>query len=158
MDRRLETYLQRVADVERRLIALGRPLAGLTAPDERDGERWEAAQVWGHITEFVPYWIEQIEAVLDDPGPRSFGRTRSDPDRLAGIEAGKAMSFEVHLHWLTEHLADLRGFLSALSEADWERKGVHPKLGAMSLDRMIEEFLIGHLEQHAEQLEKLAVG
>jgi hypothetical protein len=154
----IESYLQRVAAVELRLGASGRPLVGLTAPDGRDGERWEAAQVWGHITEFVPYWIEQIEEVLDDPGRGPLGRTRSDPDRLAGIESGRTMPFEVHLHWLAQHLAELRGFLGALTDEDWEKEGVHPTLGGMSLDRMIEEFLVGHLEQHATQLETLATG
>jgi len=134
----IESYLQRVAAVELRLGALGRPLVGLTAPDGRDGERWEAAQVWGHITEFVPYWIEQIEEVLDDPGRGPLGRTRSDPDRLAGIESGRTMPFEVHLHWLAQHLAELRGFLGALTDEDWEKEGVHPTLGGMSLDRVPE--------------------
>jgi hypothetical protein len=159
MDDRKSQYLARVDAVEQRLTAQARPLAGLSAEDATTGERWEAGQVWGHITEFVPYWIEEIEEVVDQyrGEPVPFGRITTDPDRLAGIEAGPAMDFDTHLHWLGVHLTDLRGFLAALPDDAWSVVGLHSRSGAMSLDQMIERMLVGHLEEHADQLEGMAV-
>lgn len=155
MDPRTSQLLARVDRAEQRLNAHARPLANLSPEDASTGERWEAGQVWGHITEFIPYWVEQIEEVVDEyqGEPVPFGRITTDPDRLAGIESGKAMDFETHLHWLGVHLADLRGFLTALPDDAWEAAGLHSRLGALSLEQMIERMLVGHLEEHADQLE-----
>jgi hypothetical protein len=38
----------------------------------------------------------------------------------------------------------------------WDQAvGQHPRLGQVETSRIIEEFLVGHLEEHAEQLESL---
>ncbi len=160
MDDRSSRYLARVDAVEQRLTALAGPLAGLSPEDASTGERWEAGQVWGHITEFIPYWIEQIEEVVDEyrGEPVPYGRTTTDPDRIAGIESGKAMDFETHLHWLGVQLTDLRGFLTALPDEAWSAQGLHSRLGPMSLEQMIERMLVGHLEEHADQLEGMGGG
>lgn len=160
MDERSSRYLARVDAVEQRLSSLAGPVAGLSPEDASTGERWEAGQVWGHITEFVPYWVEQLEEVVDDyrGEPVPFGRISTDPDRLAAIELGKRMDFTTHLSWLGVHLADLRGFLTALGESAWSAKGLHSRLGAMNLEQMIERFLLGHLEEHADQLEGMSGG
>ena len=158
MDAKVDSYLDRVDRVGARLVELARPLEGLTEPEEGSGERWEAAQVWGHINEFVPYWIEQIEDVIEgyQGEPVPFGRTKNDPLRLQGIESGKTMEPTTHLHWLELHLEDLRGFLRALDQNAFGAVGLHSRLGGLELEKMIEEFLVGHLEEHADQLEALA--
>ena len=61
----LDSWLSRLDAVEARLRALATPTEGLTGPDPATGEQWEAAQVWGHVTEFIPFWIEQAGDVID---------------------------------------------------------------------------------------------
>jgi hypothetical protein len=158
VDERAAAYLKRVEALAPRLAELARPLAGLTDPDGQSGEQWDVLQVWGHVTEFVPYWFEQIEEVIDDyrGEPVPFGRVRTDPGRLAGIDSGATMPMETHLHWLEVHLDDLRGFLRALRPDSFACMGWHQKLGPLTMEVMIEDFLIGHLEEHATQLEALA--
>jgi hypothetical protein len=156
-------YLARVDAVEDRLTTLAErpaPQDALTAPDERSGERWDQGQVWAHLGEFVPYWIEQIEIILDTPGddPVPFGRTQADPERLAAIEAGRTEPPLEQLSALEDQLGPLRSLLGDLRDQDWLRRGLHPTLGVMDLHRIVEEFLVGHLEAHAEQLEQLNAG
>lgn len=83
----------RLDAVEHRLDEHAREPApdGLTEPDEGGTERWEAGQVWAHIAEVVPYWHEQIETVIGeyDGTPVPFGRTKTDPGRIAAIEMGR---------------------------------------------------------------------
>ena len=131
----------------------------LTDPDPKTGEQWEAGQVWGHLAEFIQFWIEQAGDVIDayrgDPIP--FGRTRADPSRLAGIEQG-GMSPSTASGKRFGGSPDLRGFLAALPEGWQSSVGLHPTLGPIPSERVIDQFLIAHLEEHAAQLEGLARG
>jgi hypothetical protein len=154
----LDTWFARLDAVEARLRVLATPTEGLTGPDPATGEQWEAAQVWGHITEFIPFWVEQagdvIDAYRDEPVP--FGRIRSDPTRLAGIEQGKHVAIETMWQEVQADLADLRLFLAALPEGWADSVGLHSTLGPLPTERIVDDFLIAHLEEHAEQLEGLA--
>ena len=54
-----------------------------------------------------------------------------------------------------EDINDLRAFLRELPDHGWRARGLHETMGVMSMAAIIEEFLIGHLEEHAGQLEGL---
>ena len=90
------------------------PAGGLTDADPATGEQWEAGQVWGHIAEFIQFWVEQAGDVIDayqgDPVP--FGRTRTDPGRLAGIEQGHRVAIDLLWEEVQADLGDLRSFLT----------------------------------------------
>lgn len=154
----LDAWLTRLDSVEARLRALATPTEGLTDPDPATGEQWEAAQIWGHVTEFIPFWVEQAGAVIDayrgEPVP--FGRTRTDPTRLAGIEQGMHVAIDTMWQEVQADLGDLRLFLAALPEGWADSAGLHSTLGPLPMERIINTFLIDHLEEHAEQLEGLA--
>ena len=38
----------------------------------------------------------------------------------------------------------------------WRRLGSHPTRGEMTVERIVEEFIVNHLEEHADQLDALA--
>ena len=157
----LGSWFARIQAVESRLRDLAArqsETVSLTRADPATGEQWEAGQAWGHMAEFVQFWVEQAGDVIDayrgEPIP--FGRIRSDPTRLAGIEQGRHLGIEDLWKEVRSDLADLRGFLEALPRG-WESSvGLHPTLGEIPAERIIEDFLIGHLEEHAAQLEGLA--
>ena len=163
----LDSWKARIDAVESRLGEVAAPTAdsapaegALTNPDPKTGEQWEEGQVWGHLAEFIQFWIEQAGDVIDayrgEPIP--FGRTRADPTRLAGIEQGRHVTIESLWQEVRADLTDLRGFLGALPEG-WESSvGLHTTLGPIPTERVVEEFLISHLEEHAAQLESLARG
>jgi hypothetical protein len=132
----------------------------LTAPDPPSGERWEAGQVWAHIAEFIPYWMGEAEQVVEHgrDAPLAFGRTKSDPERLAAIERDRDRDRRLLWNRIAGDLARLRGFLRGLERPAWEARGLHSTLGEMDLGGLVEEFLVGHLEQHADQLDGLVSG
>jgi alkanesulfonate monooxygenase SsuD/methylene tetrahydromethanopterin reductase-like flavin-dependent oxidoreductase (luciferase family) len=154
-----EGFVVRLDDVSTRLGALAGagPPDAVTTPDPDTGERWEAAQVWSHIVEFIPYWREQIDRILGADAAEAvpFGRVKTDPDRLARIEQGRSVPLNELWDGTREELGHLKGFLTDLSDEDWRRHGLHPTLGDMDMQRIVERFLVGHLEEHAEQLESL---
>jgi len=130
---------------------------GLTEPDEGGTERWEAGQVWAHIAEFVPYWYEQIQAVIGgyDGTPVPFGRTKSDPGRIAAIEMGRHEDVADQMARTHAAIEALKRYLEGLTPAEWSAVGLHPRRGEMDVEEMVERFVVDHLEEHAEQLDKL---
>jgi hypothetical protein len=132
--------------------------SGLTPPDPPTGERWDWGQVWAHLAEFIPYWMGQVRLALaaeEDP-PMSFGRVKSDPDRVAAIERDRHRPVPELMDRLEGHLKDLVRSIESLSTEEWARRVAHPTLGVMDMHRVFDEFLVGHLEQHADQLDHLA--
>lgn len=160
MENPTNDFLERLDAVERRLQdhAYGERGAGLTAPDARTGEQWDAGQVWAHLGEFLPYWIDQAHTVVSnwrgDPVP--FGRVKSDPHRIAVIERDRDRDAGDLMDQISAGIAATRSFLTNLSPDAWRAVGRHQTLGDMPLERIVDEFMVGHLEEHANQLDDLA--
>ena len=153
-------FLRRLDAVESRLEAdAAAEIApdALTAPDPPTGERWEAGQVWAHLAEFIPYWLGEAERVVElgRHEPVGFGRTKSDPARVAAIERDRDRDPRLLWNRVAGDIAGLRAFLSSLEPLAWAARGTHSTLGEMDLNRIVDEFLVGHLEQHADQLDGL---
>jgi hypothetical protein len=153
-------FTERLDRVEERLrehAARAFPHDVRTAADPPTGERWEAGQVWAHVAEFIPYWLGEAALVVESGGgaPVPFGRTKSDPGRLAAIERDRSTDQGRLWSRAERDIGSLRDFLSGLDDTAWSAAGVHPTLGEMDLPRIVDEFLVGHLEQHANQLDEL---
>jgi hypothetical protein len=150
----LLTRLEAVAERLRRHAGSAAP-AGLTAPDPPTGERWDWGQVWAHLAEFVPYWMDQVRLALEADEPVPFGRTKADPGRIAAIERDRRLPVSQLMDRLEAHLAELKAMIGSLSPDDWTRRVSHSTMGIMDMPRVFDEFLVGHLEQHAAQLDEL---
>jgi hypothetical protein len=153
-------FLVRLDAVEGRLGTHAKrdfPAGALTAPDPPTGERWEAGQVWAHIAEFIPYWLGEAGDVVKHAGdePVAFGRTKSDPVRIAAIESDRSTDRAALWIRIAAGIAALRAFLGVAADGAWKARGRHPTLGDMDLAKIVDEFLVGHLEQHADQLDAL---
>ncbi|HWF58033.1 MAG TPA: DinB family protein [Candidatus Dormibacteraeota bacterium] len=150
---RLDAVAARLHDLAPREV----PEGALTAADPPTGERWEAGQVWAHLAEFIPYWVGEMALVLERGGsePAVFGRTKSDPGRLSAIERDRGKDRAALWDRVAGDIDSLRARLLGLDAEAWQAQGRHPTLGAMSMARIVDEFLVGHLEQHAVQLDEL---
>jgi hypothetical protein len=156
-----DAYLARLDAVEARLSAasLNEPAPGeITEADPESGERWDRGQVWAHLSEFIPYWIQQAKPVLrGQPSgePVPFGRTKSDPERIGAIERNRREAVFVLWTDTSAEIAELRGFLASIAPDQWDIRGLHPTRGAMTVDALVNQYLVGHLEEHADQLEAM---
>lgn len=153
-------FQRRLDSVEERLrehAVQDFPADALTAPDPPTGERWEAGQVWAHVAEFIPYWLGEATLVIERGAdePVAFGRTKSDPARIAAIERDRSTDRVRLWNRITADIAGLRAFLAELDDSAWSARGLHPTLGEMDLAAIVDEFLVGHLEQHEAQLDQL---
>lgn len=154
--------VERLARVERRLAehAAREAPAGLTEPDPGAAERWEAGQVWAHLAEFPGYWLGEMRRLVEgwDPAhgtPIPFGRTKTDPDRIAAIERERHTDPQLLLRRVTDQLAELSSWLEGLPPAAWSARGRHPTLGEIGIEGVVDRFIAGHLEEHADQLDGL---
>jgi threonine dehydratase len=156
----MNDYGERLALVEARLrghARAGLP-GGLTEPDPGGEERWDAGQVWAHLAEFVPFWQEQARRIVDayDDEAVPFGRTKQDPQRNEVIERDRNVPVDILLRRITDQIGDFARFLDALPTDAWKARGLHSRLGEMTMPQIMERFLVGHLEEHADQLDRLA--
>ncbi len=134
--------------------------AGLTDPDPGGIERWEAGQVWAHLAEFPAYWIDQVQRVLKAKAdgaaePIPFGRTKADAGRIAAIERERHTAAAELLRRVNSDLDAVSAALGAMPAAAWDVRGQHPTLGDMPVHRIVDEFVVDHLEEHADQLDGL---
>jgi hypothetical protein len=155
----IDDVTERLEAVEARLAehAAGPKPDGLTEPDEGATERWEAAEVWAHMAEFVAYWQAQLEKVVDTYAgtPVPFGRTKEDAARVGAIESGRHTPIAELMQQVHDEIAGTRSYLPMLSAAQWAAVGLHSRRGEMAVPEMVERFTVAHLEEHADQLDGL---
>ena len=156
----VDTLLGRLADAERRLAEhAAAPLpSGLSDPDPGGEERWEAGQVWAHLAEFPAYWLNQAERVIAQPTqpPVPFGRVKTDVARVKAIERDRHTDPRALLERVRAALAEVSDKARAWDDDTWQLRGIHPVRGEMTVERIVERFIVEHLEEHADQLDSLA--
>ena len=157
----VDAVIARLADAERRLGEHAAEVpTGLTAPDPASGEQWDAGQVWAHLAEFPAYWLAQAQRVVALPTyePVPFGRVKTDSGRLEAIERERNTDPAALLERMQSSLAEVTQTVRAFSAEEWARRGAHPVRGDMSVQRIVEQFIVEHLEEHADQLDELKSG
>jgi len=154
-----DEFTSRLDEVRARLeeLSASPPAPGLTEPDPSTGERWDWGQVWAHLAEFVPYWCGEVSLIVraEATAPVPFGRTKTDRGRVEAIEADRHRPPAGLMSRLAGQLDQLRRLLRELTPADWQRRGMHATLGEMEMPAVFRDFLVGHLEAHADQLDRL---
>ena len=155
----VDALIARLADAERRLAEHGAkpPPPGLTAPDPGGAEQWEAGQVWAHLAEFPAYWLAQAQRVIALPTyePVPFGRVKTDAGRIEAIERDRNTDPSALLERVRSSLAEVTDAVRSFPPEAWARRGAHPTRGDMTVQKIIEKFIVEHLEEHADQLDSL---
>jgi len=159
MSASVNALIARMDDVERRLAEnAAAPLpSGLADPDPGAEERWEAGQVWAHLAEFPAYWLAQAQRVIAQPTqpPVPFGRVKTDAARVEAVERDRHTDPAALLERVRASLAEVSDAVRSWDDETWQLRGVHPVRGEMPVERIVETFIVDHLEEHADQLDSL---
>jgi len=127
------------------------------APDPETGERWNRGNVLGHVAEMLDFWTDQSRAVL--AGQTVVGR--GEPGyarRQEGIERGEVVEESELRGSIERSLRDLDGLLAETPPESLQIRIVYRRKdgdGDLTLGEFIDQFLVGHLEEHLAQLESL---
>ncbi len=150
-------------DLDDALASLGRTPAAVDALlrplpeswiDATDGDgTWSARQVVAHLIDAERVnWIVRVRGILDADGePSAFA-----PFDIAGSVAGAdgqplAALLDTFAALRAESVAWLRA--AALTEADLDRTGLHPRLGAVTLRQLLATWVV-HDHAHLVQLSR----
>ena len=134
-------------------VEAGAPWPMAAVYDDSDEARWGPGEVLAHLAEMAPYWLGEIERVLDgEVEPVPFGRVATDPVRIGLVERDRSLPPRE----LYDRLDDRRW--RSLTPAELERRGIHPKRGEMTVAQMPDPFIVGHLEGHVVQLDTILLG
>jgi hypothetical protein len=146
------TFIEETTDLLRRTPGVLRTLLGglpsswTDTPDAPDG--WRPHDVVGHlITGELTDWIERTRRILDHGTSRAFDRF----DRFAHAERDT----DATLDELIERFAELRAenlerLGDLVTEADLDRRGLHPSLGEVTLRELLATWAVHDLDHVAQ--------
>ncbi len=127
------------------------------AQDSQTAERWNAGNILGHLAEALPLWTRQARDVIR--GGAETGRgTSGYVSRREGIDRGGGTSEAQLKPSIAAAVSELVAFLRSLSDADLDRRILHharTEDRQLTLGDFIDEFLVGHLEEHVLQIKAL---
>jgi DinB family protein len=114
---------------------------------------WGPKELLAHTAEMLGYWPAEIDRISGGgPAPVPFGRVSTDQARIERIGRDRELPTAELFERIGGEASALGMRIRALAAADAARLGLHPRLGEMTVGLIIERFLVGHLEEHVEQL------
>jgi len=108
-----------------------------------------------HVAEMIPYWLGQIELILEAGEPVPFGRMQTDVVRIGLIERDRILPVRELMARISADADRAAARLAELGWADGERLGIHPRDSEVSVAAIAERFIAGHLEEHVRQIEEI---
>lgn len=131
------------------------PLAGVVGPGPESS--WGPREVLAHVAEMLPYWLGEIELILDAGGeagaePLPFGRLEDDEARVAIISRDRKFPARELLGRVEVEGRRVSRRFRALSDADAATVGRHLTRGDLTVRDIADRLLVSHLEGHVSQL------
>ena len=124
-----------------------------------DGNEWSVMQVLGHMVEMIPYWLGHCRVLVAATAePPVFGRGPNAPERLHGIERGSNGDPKELLALLNEEVKAATRAIREMSAAERSKRGIHIKLGELTVADSVERFIVAHAEEHLEQIRAALLG
>jgi len=116
--------------------------------------KWSAHEHLAHLARYHEVFLERMDRVLKENSP-AFTRYRAEEDPQ--WERWRRLAYKEIAAELAAGREKLIARLKSLSDADYERTGVHSKFGEMSLALWLEFFLV-HEAHHLYTVLQLVKG
>jgi len=141
-------------------LAAGEPWATAIQVGPGPESSWGPREVLAHVAEMLPFWVGEIELILDAGGgaePLGFGRLEDDPVRIAIITRDRAFPARELLSRVESEGRRVSRRFRAFGELEATTAGRHVTRGDLTVREIAERLIVGHLEAHVTQLRE-AVG
>lgn len=126
---------------------------------------WGPREVLAHVAEMLPYWIGEIELIVDagidaaavEAGMQApgFGRLEDDPIRIQIIGRDRGFPGRELLDRIDVEGRRVARRFRALDGAESTSLGRHLTRGDLSIADIAERLIVGHIEGHVTQLREL---
>ena len=136
-------------------LATGEPWPPADVVGPGPESSWGPREVLAHVGEMLPYWMGEIELILDRGGggePKAFGRVEADDLRIAIITRDRAFPARELLGRVEAEGRRIARRLRSLGDADAAAIGRHVARGDLSVRDIAERFIVSHIEGHVTQL------
>ena len=132
----------------------GRVEASAPLPDGLPRRReWVAREILAHIDEMLPFWLGEIERVIDGPLDLvRFGREPNDLVRRITVHRDRTLPVHELYARLDHSLERVLRRLLEIDERQANRRGVHSSRGEMTVRQIVDTMLAVHLEEHCRQI------
>jgi len=121
-------------------------------------EDWDPIRVLAHVAEFLPYWAAQAKDVAERrSNGQPFGRTHTDPARIAAIEDHAHDELAPTVARLRSALAGSVALLRSIPDDAWTKTGTHARRGEMTIEQVVDQLMCDHLLEHLTQADALKV-
>jgi uncharacterized damage-inducible protein DinB len=120
-------------------------------------EEWSVMQILTHVVEAIPYWLDEIEQLLEEPG-KEWGRGLQHEGRLAAVSKSKVDSTS-----LSEVLKELEALKpqveQTLTKLDEIKLAMvapsrNPRFGTKPISFIVDHLLVEHANKHLGQIER----
>ena len=156
---RLEDAVNAILALRDRVQGAGPwPLAELYGTEAEAS--WGPPELLAHLDEMLPFWLGEVERILDavpgaSGGPVSFGRVASDTIRIGLIGRDRTVPLRELFARLASDGARVAQRMRKLSDAEGALVGAHATRGALTVEALLDQFVTGHLEGHVLQLSEI---
>lgn len=118
-------------------------------------EEWSIMQILSHLAEAVPYWLKEINFLLENPGSE-WGRGLQHEGRLAAVSNTEKISVSGILAELQSLKPAVEKVLGALSDEQLatESPSRNPRFGTKPISFIIDHLMVEHLSKHEGQIER----
>ena len=155
----MTTELDRLEAIRRGFEALapavttGEPWPLATAFGTEPEASWGPREVLAHVAEMLPYWRGELERVVEgSPEPVPFGRLQTDEFRIGLIERDRDLPTSLLFARIDLGLRDWANRIPTLTDSQRAKRGLHPRLGEVEADRILQRHILEHAEEHVAQL------
>jgi len=147
----VDAMRRRVVVARARLRALLPAAADREPPvDPQTGERWDRFNILGHMSEFPTFWSAELAAAIESGA--EFGRRPGSTNRQDAVAGGATAGEGALKRQVARGIENVLALLVKLQPADLDRTINMRGRGEVTVRWSLENLLVGHLEEHCNQL------
>lgn len=152
-----EERIQAVEKSIQEMIDIVKDLSEETIRWNPTPEEWSIMQITSHVAEAIPYWLEEIKKINEDPSV-NWGRGLQHEGRLHAVseEYLKSKTVEEVLNELEQVPAQVKDVVSTLTD---EQLAVvapanNPNFEGKPVQFIVDNLIVKHIEGHVGQVKR----
>jgi hypothetical protein len=139
-------------------VAAGEPWPLATTFGTEPEAAWGPPELLAHVAEMLIFWLGELERVVEggtNGQVPQFGRVATDAVRIGLIQRDRTLPLRVLFDRIDGGLRAWSDRLRSLSDDERAHVGRHPTLGEFETTAILNRFVLGHAEEHVDQLEAI---